>query len=238
MDLSKFTGLTDLWKLSDKAQSLGEELGEENPELFANQVLNALINLKFDNAANDDSLKNILDLFQGEDNLKSLLYAASAADGDQPVTVTETSVSLPDEPGSNASEPKSTTPYLGDILEEITDPNNTSTVEQILSKYGLNNDKPSESLEGGTTPEEEQMLAQAEKNAAEDKLAEPKEDKPAEPKDKPAEDKPKEDKPAEPKEDKPKEKKEEPKEDKPKETSKDESDDTMKNITSALSDRF
>lgn len=99
-------------------------------------------------------------------------------------------------------------------------------------------------LAGETTPEEEQMLDQAEKNATEDNSDFSDTDKTSaeEAAEKPAE-KPKEEKKEEaaeaPKEDKPAEKKEEkPKEEKPKEDKKDESDDTMKNITSALSDRF
>ena len=96
-------------------------------------------------------------------------------------------------------------------------------------------------LAGDTTPEEEQMLDQAEKNATEnnsdfsdtDKTsAEEAAEKPAEA---PKEEKPKEEK----KEEAPKEEAaEKPKEEKPKEDKKDESDDTMKNITSALSERF
>ena len=100
-------------------------------------------------------------------------------------------------------------------------------------------------LAGDTTPEEEQMLDQAEKNATEnnsdfsdtDKTsAEEAAEKPAET---PKEEKPKEEKKEEaPKEEAAEKKEEKPKEEKPKEDKKDESDDTMKNITSALSERF
>ena len=240
MDLSKFTGLSDLWKLADAAQAKAAELGEEDPELFANQVLGSLLNLKYDKTANEDTLKKVLDLFQGEDNLKSFLYAADAANDEQPVTVTETSVSLPeDSVPADGEEKKSTLPYMGNILDEITDPNNPASVEEILAKYGLSNDAPdSDATPETSTDTPPADFSDTDKTSAEeaaDKSEKPKEEKPAESKPEEKKEEPKEEKPAE---SKPEEKKEEPKEEKPKETSKDESDDTMKNITSALTDRF
>ncbi|MBR6134989.1 MAG: hypothetical protein IKQ22_00685 [Clostridia bacterium] len=245
MDLSKFTGLTDLWKLTDAAQAKAVELGEEDPELFATQVLGALLNLKYDKTANDDKLKNVLDLFRGEDNLKSFLYAADASNDKQPVTVTETSVSLPKDTEINREGiAGDMTPEEEQMLDQAINPEeddvfaqilNANTDEELQAALGITGDnKPAEDSSADEPPAD---FSDTDKTSAEEAADKPKEEKPAEPKpeEKKEEKSSEEEKPAE---SKPEEKKEEPKEEKPKETSKDESDDTMKNITSALSDRF
>ena len=244
MDIDKLKGLT-IGDLVTRAQALGERLEPDNPD-FADSLALSLVK-SIVHGFKEDDLRQVTDLFGNYDDIAGGLFP----DDDNTVSVTETSVSLPKStelagettPEEDSMLDETVNPKEDDILSQIL---NANTEEELQAALGMENE-PSEDLAGETTPEEEQMLDQAEENAAEgntdfsdtDKTsAEEAADKPAEaPKEEKKEETPKEEKP---KEEKPKEEKKEgaPKEDKPKEDNKDGSDDTMKNITSALSDRF
>ena len=155
--------------------------------------------------ANDLALSLVKGLVNGNEDLSSIVSLFGNDDDisgglfpEEPVTVTKTTTSV----GGNV------------------DPDEAAKAIQDAGGEPAASDTE---LAGDTTPEEDALLKQAEKNASQEE--------------KPAEEKPTEKKAEPPKEDKPKEeKKEEPKKEEPKKE--DESDDTMKNITSALSNRI
>lgn len=237
MDASKLKGLT-LGDFVTRAHEIAEKLAPTDPEF-----------------ANDLAMSLIKGLVNGDEDLSSMVSWANADDAisgglfpEEPVTVTKTTTSVggnidPDEAAKaiqNAGgEPAaSDTELAGGTTPEEDDAsaymealmNGTDEeIQAAAAKLGIEPELSTE-LAGDTTPEEEEMLKQAAVNSVNG--TEPKaEEKPA--------DKPAEEKKEPPKEDKPKEeKKEEPKADKPAEDKKDEPDDTMKNITSALSNRI
>lgn len=216
------------------AEELAAKFGADDPT-YAHDILGILNNASFGDEVDLESLF-------GPDAAKAIIEAFG--DKEEPVTVTKTTTSVggnvdPDD-AAKAIEDVGGTPLASDTeLAGDTDNNEMELMQKIINGtdeeakeayIALNgSDEGWDGLAGETTPEEEEMLKQAEKNAASDKPAEPKTD-----------DKPAEEKKEPPKEDKPKEeKKEEPKaDDKPAEDKKDEPDDTMKNITSALSERI
>ena len=232
MDLGKLKGLT-VGDLVTRAQALAEKLAPTDPD-FANDLALSLVKGLVN--GNED-LSSIVSLFGSDDDISGGLFP------EEPVTVTKTTTSVggnvdPDEAAKAiqdaGGEPAaSDTELAGDTTPEEDDASaymealmngSDEDIQAAAAKLGIKPDLSTE-LAGDTTPEEDAMLKQAEKNASQEE--------------KPAEEKPAEKKEEPPKEDKPKEeKKEEPKAEKPAEDKKDESDDTMKNITSALSNRI
>lgn len=237
MDVGKLKGLS-VGDLVTRAQALAEKLAPTDPD-FANDLALSLVKGLVN--GNED-LSSIVSLFGSDDDISGGLFP------EEPVTVTKTTTSVggnidPDEAAkaienAGGNPEASDTGLAGDTTPEEEDASaymealmngSDEDIQAAAAKLGI---KPNLSTElaGDTTPEENEMLKQAEKNASQEE--------------KPAEESPKEEKPAEkkeepPKEDKPKEeKKEEPKAEKPAEDKKDEPDDTMKNITSALSNRI
>ena len=232
MDASKLKGLT-IGDFVTRAHEIAEKLAPTDPEF-----------------ANDLAMSLIKGLVNGDEDLSSMVSWANADDAisggffpEEPVTVTKTTTSVggnvdPDEAAKAiqdaGGEPAaSDTELAGDTTPEEDDASaymealmngSDEDIQAAAAKLGIKPELSTE-LAGDTTPEEDKMLKQAEKNASQEE--------------KPAEEKPVEKKEEPPKEDKPKEeKKEEPKADKPAEDKKDEPDDTMKNITSALSNRI
>ena len=232
MDASKLKGLT-IGDFVTRAHEIAEKLAPTDPEF-----------------ANDLAMSLIKGLVNGDEDLSSMVSWANADDAisggffpEEPVTVTKTTTSVggnvdPDEAAKAiqdaGGEPAaSDTELAGDTTPEEDDASaymealmngSDEDIQAAAAKLGIKPELSTE-LAGDTTPEEDKMLKQAEKNASQEE--------------KPAEEKPVEKKEEPPKEDKPKEeKKEEPKADKPVEDKKDEPDDTMKNITSALSNRI
>ena len=201
------------------AEELAAKFGADDPT-YAHDILGILNNASFGDEV------NLEELF-GPEAAKAIIEAFGDKD-EEPVTVTKTTTSVggnvdPDD-AAKAIEDAGGTPLAsdtelaGDVNAEEMDLMQkilTGTDDEAREAYiALNGSADGwDGLAGETTPEEDEML----------KLASGEPDKPAE----------------EPKEDKPKEeKKEESKADKPAEDKKDEPDDTMKNITSALGDRF
>lgn len=237
MDVGKLKGLS-VGDLVTRAQALAEKLAPTDPD-FANDLALSLVKGLVN--GNED-LSSIVSLFGSDNDISGGLFS------EEPVTVTKTTTSVggnvdPDEAAKAiqdaGGEPAaSDTELAGDTTPEEDDASaymealmngSDEDIQAAAAKLGIKPELSTE-LAGDTTPEEDKMLKQAEKNASQ-------EEKPTE--EKPAEEKPAEKKEEPPKEDKPKEeKKEEPKADKPAEDKKDEPDDTMKNITSALGDRF
>lgn len=232
MDVGKLKGLS-VGDLVTRAQALAEKLAPTDPD-FANDLALSLVKGLVN--GNED-LGSIVSLFGSDDDISGGLFP------EEPVTVTKTTTSVggnvdPDEAAKAiqdaGGEPAaSDTELAGDTTPEEDDASaymealmngSDEDIQAAAAKLGIKPELSTE-LAGDTTPEEDKMLKQAEKNASQEE--------------KPAEEKPVEKKEEPPKEDKPKEeKKEEPKADKPAEDKKDESDDTMKNITSALSNRI
>ena len=240
MDASKLKGLT-IGDFVTRAHEIAEKLAPTDPE-FANDLAMSLIKGLVNG---DEDLSSMISWANAEDDISSGFFP------EEPVTVTKTTTSVggnidPDEAAKAiqdaGGEPAaSDTELAGDTTPE--EDNASAYMEALMNgsdediqaaaaKLGIEPELSTE-LAGDTTPEEDAMLKQAEKNASQ-------EEKPAE--EKPAEDKPAEEKNEPPKEDKPKEeKKEEPKKEEPKKEEpkkEDEPDDTMKNITSALSNRI
>lgn len=232
MDVGKLKGLS-VGDLVTRAQALAEKLAPTDPD-FANDLALSLVKGLVN--GNED-LSSIVSLFGSDDDISGGLFP------EEPVTVTKTTTSVggnvdPDEAAkaiqNTGGEPAaSDTELAGDTTPEEDDASaymealmngSDEDIQAAAAKLGIKPELSTE-LAGDTTPEEDKMLKQAEKNASQEE--------------KPAEEKPAEKKEEPPKEDKPKEeKKEEPKADKPAEDKKDEPDDTMKNITSALSNRI
>ena len=230
MDVGKLKGLS-VGDLVTRAQALAEKLAPTDPD-FANDLALSLVKGLVN--GNED-LSSIVSLFGNDDDISGGLFP------EEPVTVTKTTTSVggnvdPDEAAKAiqdaGGEPAaSDTELAGDTTPEEDDASaymealmngSDEDIQAAAAKLGIEPELSTE-LAGDTTPEEDAMLKQAEKNASQEE--------------KPAEDKPAEKKNEPPKEDKPKEeKKEEPKKEEPKKE--DEPDDTMKNITSALSNRI
>ena len=219
MDVGKLKGLT-IGDLVARAQALGEKLEPDNPDFADNLALSLVKSV----VHGTEDLGPIIDLFGSDDDISRGLFP------DDAVSVTETSVSLPKDTEINREGiAGDMTPEEEQMLDQAINPEeddvfaqilNANTDEELQAALGITGDnKPAED---SSTDEPPADFSDTDKTSAEEAA-----DK--------SEEKPKEEKPAE---SKPEEKKEEPKEEKPKETSKDESDDTMKNITSALSDRF
>ena len=236
MDVGKLKGLT-IGDLVARAQALGEKLEPDNPDFADNLALSLVKSV----VHGTEDLGPIIDLFGSDDDISGGLFP------DDAVSVTETSVSLPKDTEINREGiAGDMTPEEEQMLDQAINPEeddvfaqilNANTDEELQAALGITDDnKPAED---SSTDEPPADFSDTDKTSAEeaaDKSEEPKEEKPAESKPEEKKEEPKEEKPTE---FKPEEKKEEePKEEKPKETSKDESDDTMKNITSALSDRF
>ena len=231
MDVGKLKGLT-IGDLVARAQALGEKLEPDNPDFADNLALSLVKSV----VHGTKDLGPIIDLFGSDDDISGGLFP------DDAVSVTETSVSLPKDTELSGE----TSPEEEQMLDETVNPKeddvfaqilNANTDEELQAALGITGDKPAEETSTNEPPAD---FSDTDKTSAEEAAAKPeetKEDKPAESKPEEKKEEPKEEKPAE---SKPEEKKEEkvPEEEKPKETSKDESDDTMKNITSALSDRF
>lgn len=237
MDVGKLKGLS-VGDLVTRAQALAEKLAPTDPD-FANDLALSLVKGLVN--GNED-LSSIVSLFGSDDDISGGLFP------EEPVTVTKTTTSVggnvdPEEAAkaienAGGNPEASDTELVGGTTPEEDDASaymdallngSDEEIQAAAAKLGIEPDLSTE-LAGDTTPEEDKMLKQAEKNASQ-------EEKPVE--EKPTENKPAEEKKEPPKEDKPKEeKKEEPKADKPAEDKKDEPDDTMKNITSALSNRI
>ena len=232
MDVGKLKGLT-IGDLVARAQALGEKLEPDNPDFADNLALSLVKSV----VHGTEDLGPIIDLFGSDDDISGGLFP------DDAVSVTETSVSLPKDTEINREGiAGDMTPEEEQMLDQAINPEeddvfaqilNANTDEELQAALGITGDnKPAED---SSTDEPPADFSDTDKTSAEEAADKP-EEKPAELKPEEKKEEPKEEKPAEPK---PEEKKEEPKEEKPKETSKDESgDDTMKNITSALSDRF
>lgn len=232
------------------AKELADKFSPDDPT-FAKDLLGILIN-----AAYGDEI-DFSTLF-GKDGADEITKAFGL--GDDPVTVTKTTTSVGGLPADMGDTPEEAEAIANNMLGEkpidlketdertnfadaLASAESDEEVRELCAKYGINLDSddsitaPEDSdpasdanldkLDGknpadkgkapkdfGDTPEEKELADQAVKNAAEEKKEPPKEDKPKE------------------------EKKEEPKADKPAEDKKDEPDDTMKNITSALSNRI
>lgn len=232
MDAGKLKGLT-LGDFVTRAHEIAEKLAPTDPD-FANDIALSLVKGLVNG---DEDLSKMISWTNAEDDISGGLFP------EEPVTVTKTTTSVggnvdPDEAAKAiqdaGGEPAaSDTELAGDTTPEEDDASaymealmngSDEDIQAAAAKLGIKPELSTE-LAGDITPEEDKMLKQAEKNASqEEKLAE---EKPVEKKEEP----PKEDKPKE-------EKKEEPKVDKPAEDKKDEPDDTMKNITSALSNRI
>lgn len=224
MDVDKLKGLT-IGDLVARAQALGEKLEPDNPD-FADSLALSLVK-SIIHGFKEDDLRQVTDLFGNYDDIAGGLFPSD----DNTVSVTETSVSLPKDTELSGE----TTPEEEQMLDETINPEeddvfaqilNANTDEELQAALGITGDnKPAEDQPANETSAD---FSDTDKTSAEEAAAEPAE--------KPMEKKPKEEQPKEeaPKEEKKEEKPKEEKEDK----SKDGSDDTMKNITSALSDRF
>lgn len=230
MDLGKLKGLT-VGDLVTRAQALAEKLAPTDPD-FANDLALSLVKGLVN--GNED-LSSIVSLFGSDDDISGGLFP------EEPVTVTKTTTSVggnvdPDEAakaiqdaggepaasdtelaGNTTPEEDNASAYMDALMN-----GSDEDIQAAAAKLGIEPELSTE-LAGDTTPEEDAMLNQAKENASQEE--------------KPAEEKPKEkpeEKPEEKSEKKPAEDK--PAEDKPKKE--DMSDDTMKNITSALSNRI
>lgn len=230
------------------AKELADKYSPDDPT-FAKDLLGILINAAYGDEIDFDSLF-------GKDGADDITKAFGL--GDDPVTVTKTTTSVGGLPADIGATPEEAEAVANNMLGEspvdlketdertnfadaLVSADSDEEVRELCAKYGINLDSddsiaaPEDSdpasdanldkLDGknpedkgkapkdfGNTPEEKELADQAVKNAAEEKKEPPKEDKPKE------------------------EKKEEPKKEEPKKE--DEPDDTMKNITSALSNRI
>ena len=227
------------------AEELAAKFGADDPT-YAHDILGILNNASFGDEV------NLEELF-GPEAAKAITEAFGDKD-EEPVTVTKTTTSVggnvdPDEAAKAIEDAggiplASDTELAGDVNAEEMDLMQkilTGTDDEAREAYiALNGSADGwDGLAGETTPEEDEMLKQAKKNASSGNPdrgeIERKDATESEP---PAEET-KEETKEPPKEDKPKEeKKEESKADKPAEDKKDEPDDTMKNITSALGGRL
>lgn len=229
MDVGKLKGLT-IGDLVARAQALGEKMEPDNPDFADNLALSLVKSI----VHGTEDLSPIIGLFGDDSEISSALFPE-----DNTVSVTETSVSLPKDTKLTGE----TTPEEEQMLDEAVNPEEDDVFAKLLS---ANTDEEIQAALGGLatdsdTAAEELKTIEEEKSTDEppadfsdtDKTsAEEAADKPEE---KPAESKPEEKKEEKPSEE---EKPAESKEETLKETSKDGADDTMKNITSALSDRF
>lgn len=235
MDVGKLKGLS-VGDLVTRAQALAEKLAPTDPD-FANDLALSLVKGLVN--GNED-LSSIVSLFGSDDDISGGLFP------EEPVTVTKTTTSVggdidPEEAAKaienvGGNPEASDTELAGETTPEEDDASaymealmngSDEEIQAAASKLGIEPDLSTE-LAGETTPEEDEMLKQAVANDAKEKSKveePPKEDKPAE-EEKPAE------KETKPEEEKPEDKKSE------KSDNESGSDDTMKNITSALSDRF
>ena len=224
MDVGKLKGLS-VGDLVTRAQALAEKLAPTDPD-FANDLALSLVKGLVN--GNED-LSSIVSLFGSDDDISGGLFP------EEPVTVTKTTTSVggdidPEEAAkaienAGGNPEASDTGLAGDTTPEEEDASaymealmngSDEEIQAAAAKLGIEPNLSTE-LSGDTTPEEDEMLKQAKKNAADEKKPEEKETK---------------------SEDKKPEEKETKSEDKKPETKESESDDTMKNITSALSDRF
>lgn len=235
MDVGKLKGLS-VGDLVTRAQALAEKLAPTDPD-FANDLALSLVKGLVN--GNED-LSSIVSLFGSDDDISGGLFP------EEPVTVTKTITSVggdigPEEAAkaienAGGNPEASDTELAGETTPEEDDASaymealmngSDEEIQTAASKLGIEPDLSTE-LAGETTPEEDEMLKQAVANDAKEKSK--------------AEEPPKEDKPAE--EEKPAEKETKPEEEKPEDKKSEKSDnesgsdDTMKNITSALSDRF
>lgn len=235
MDVGKLKGLS-VGDLVTRAQALAEKLAPTDPD-FANDLALSLVKGLVN--GNED-LSSIVSLFGSDDDISGGLFP------EEPVTVTKTTTSVggdidPEEAAkaienAGGNPEASDTELAGETTPEEDDASaymealmngSDEEIQAAASKLGIEPDLSTE-LAGETTPEEDEMLKQAVANDAKEKSK--------------AEESPKEDKPAE--EEKPAEKETKPEEEKPEDKKSEKSgnesgsDDTMKNITSALSDRF
>lgn len=235
MDVGKLKGLS-VGDLVTRAQALAEKLAPTDPD-FANDLALSLVKGLVN--GNED-LSSIVSLFGSDDDISGGLFP------EEPVTVTKTTTSVggdidPEEAAkaienAGGNPEASDTELAGETTPEEDDASaymealmngSDEEIQAAASKLGIEPDLSTE-LAGETTPEEDEMLKQAVANDAKEKSK--------------AEEPPKEDKPAE--EEKPAEKETKPEEEKPEDKKSEKSDnesgsdDTMKNITSALSDRF
>ena len=210
------------------AEELAAKFGADDPT-YAHDILGILNNASFGDEV------NLEELF-GPEAAKAIIEAFGDKD-EEPVTVTKTTTSVggnvdPDT-AAKAIEDAGGTPLASDtelagdtnaeemdLMQKIL----TGTDDEAREAYIALNGSADGWDDSASNPDRGEIEGK-DATESEPPAEEPKEDKPA---DEPKEDKPKEDKP---KEDKPKE---EPKADKPAEDKKDEPDDTMKNITSAL----
>lgn len=228
------------------AKELADKFSPDDPT-FAKDLLGILIN-----AAYGDEI-DFSTLF-GKDGADEITKAFGL--GDDPVTVTKTTTSVGGLPGDIGATPEEAEAIANNMLGEkpidlketdertnfadaLVSAESDEAVRELCAKYGINIDED----DGIGAPEDSDPASDANLDKLDGKNPE---DKGKSPKDfgdtpeekgpakqavdnaKPAEDK---------KEKKPEEKKEPPKEEK-KEEKKDEPDDTMKNITSALSNRI
>jgi hypothetical protein len=230
MDIDKLKGLS-IGDYVERANQLAELFGKDDPEYAESLALALLKNLFH------PEMKDIVQLFGNDDDISNGFFPSdTSADTstetdtstEEPVTVTKTTTSvggLPPDFGATSEEAAAgAVDENPSLIEEILQTPDDQ-LESFLAEKGL-------SGPGSTTEEPEKP---AEKPAEEPKKPEekapekPVEDKPAEEPKKPEEKKPEEKAPEKPA-NKPDEKKTEEKKDEP--------SDTMKNITSALGDRF
>lgn len=218
MDASKLKGLT-LGDFVTRAHEIAEKLAPTDPD-FANDIALSLVKGLVNG---DEDLSKMISWTNAENDISGGLFP------EEPVTVTKTTTSVggnvdPDEAAKAiqdaGGEPAaSDTELAGETTPEEDDASaymealmngSDEEIQAAASKLGIEPDLSTE-LAGETTPEEDEMLKQAVANDAKEKSAE---------------------KETKPEEEKPEDKKSE------KSDNESGSDDTMKNITSALSDRF
>lgn len=228
------------------AKELADKFSPDDPT-FAKDLLGILIN-----AAYGDEI-DFSTLF-GKDGADEITKAFGL--GDDPVTVTKTTTSVGGLPGDIGATPEEAEAIANNMLGEkpidlketdertnfadaLVSAESDEAVRELCAKYGINIDED----DGIGAPEDSDPASDANLDKLDGKNPEDKGKSPKDFGDTPEEKgpakqavdnaKPVEDK----KEKKPEEKKEPPKEEK-KEEKKDEPDDTMKNITSALSNRI
>ena len=204
-----------------------ERLGNGDAN-YGSEMLMWLIRQLYEHPEDDPSsiLKNFTANGIDEAQLAKMLMEEGI---DEPVSVTQTTTSVggvadPDTPEEVGIEAKANGLDDSDALYDAI--LNGEFDDELDNTEADTDESTAEEPPAESTPEE---FSDTETTSAEEAAAKPEEKK----EEKPAES----EKPAEKKEEEtPKEEK--PKEEKPKEEKKDESDDTMKNITSALTDRF
>ena len=222
------------------AKELASKFSPDDPT-FAKDLMAILINAAFGDEIDFKSLF-------GEDGASEITKAFGLGDN-EPLTVTKTTTSVGGLPGDMGAAPEEAEAIANNMLgEEPIDLKDTDEgtnfadalasamsdeeVRNLCAKYGIQLD-PDDSV---TAPEDSDPASDANLDKLDNKK--PEEKKP-EPETKKPEEKPEEKKPEpEPEAKKPEEKPEEKKPEAPKEDKKDEPDDTMKNITSALSNRI